>query len=59
VEDDVTAIADSRQDKRVVTRTYYNLQGQQMDSPVKSSQIYMVKERHADGSTTTKKYQNR
>ena len=59
VEDDVTAIADSRQDKRVVTRTYYNLQGQQMDSPVKSSQIYMVKERHADGSITTKKYQNR
>ena len=59
VEDDVTAITDSRQDKRVVARTYYNLQGQQTESPVKSSQIYMVKERHADGSTTTKKYQNR
>lgn len=59
VEDDATAITEVRRDKRVVARTYYNLQGQQIESPSKSSQIYMVKEHHADGSITTKKYQKK
>ena len=55
VKDDPTAIADLHQSKEIVSRTYYNLQGQHIARPNKASQVYIVKERHADGSVTTKK----
>ena len=55
VKDDPTSIVDAHQGTEVITRSYYNLQGQPVASPTNASQIYIMKERHADGSVTTKK----
>lgn len=51
----MTVIADVGIDNKVVTRTFYNMQGQKINSPAEATQIYIVKERHADGSVLTKK----
>ncbi len=59
VKDDMTVIADIGQGQKVIARTYYNLQGQKINSPTETTQIYIVKECHADGSITTKKYLSR
>ena len=55
VKDDATAIADARQNTEIIARSYYNLQGLPIASPTNASQIYIIKEHHADGSVTTKK----
>ena len=53
--DDPTGINEKLQNKEIVARTYYNLQGQQISSPARPNQVYIVKEQHADGSVTAKK----
>ena len=55
ISDDRTAIASVRQKAEVVARTYYTLQGQRLASPASARQVYIVRERHSDGSVTTKK----
>ena len=55
IKDDMTVIADVGLDKKVVSRTFYNMQGQEINSPAEAMQMYIVKERHADGSVLTKK----
>ena len=55
IKDDMTVIADVGLDKKVVSRTFYNMQGQKINSPAEAMQMYIVKERHSDGSVLTKK----
>ncbi len=59
VKDDATAIADLPQRNEILSRTYYNLQGQHIATPTNATQVYIVKERHADGTVTTKKFLRR
>ena len=55
VKDDATAIIDVCQTTEVVSRTYYNIKGQLISSPEEATNLYIVKERHADGSVTVRK----
>ncbi len=57
VKDDATAIVDARPAAAVTSRTYYNLQGQRITLPSLGSQVFIVRERRADGSVTIKKIQ--
>ena len=50
-----TAISNTRQDTDIIRKSYYNLQGQQMQSLAGTPHIYIYKEQHADGTVTTKK----
>jgi len=55
VKDDPTGIADLHRETIVVERSYYNLRGQQITAPNNNTKFYILKERLADGTVTTKK----
>ena len=56
VKDDATAVGNLQKETRITGRTYYNMQGQQLTAPPHGSQVYITKERHTDGSISTKKH---
>ena len=55
VADEGTGVEDVNAGAPVVSRTYYNMQGQCIARPSEAAQVYIVKEHHADGSVKTKK----
>ena len=55
VADEGTGVEDVNAGAPVVSRTYYNMQGQCIARPPEAAQVYIVKEHHADGSVKTKK----
>ncbi len=55
VKDDATAVDEKLRDERIIERSYFNMQGQRLNVPFRGTKVYITKERHTDGSVTTKK----
>ena len=55
VKDDATAVDEKLRDERIIERSYFNMQGQRLNAPSRGTKVYITKERHTDGSVTTKK----